>query len=305
MMQVTFVVFLFIESKIVINNLSEPFHSYKTTAKTLSLIISMLSLGGCQVMGGLQGNYSPTVPVTQSTLPSKVQPYQPIERALSCIRDSGVLKGKTFIVGPFADSTGKINAVASGATGAFVPQGGSASYVTDAIAKAGGRVISTYFGTPTINAPAQYMINGIFNTLDFGTAFAADVRIAGVGPIAQVGWAQLTLSIQLDEAGTRLNRQMSMIQRPVRFSSLGAGVGAVWGTTLVTGTVVAQNQERLQFEALNGPVALGIADVLVKEFPKAQDLCGAMILDLLNPVQPDDTPWPANVSSAINVQKSN
>ena len=285
-----------------IKNLSGSIQAHKSKAKILTLMVSVMGLGGCSVMGAMQGNYSPNVPVTQSTLPSKVQPYQPIERALSCIRDSGALKGKTFIVGPFADSTGKINAVATGATGAFVPQGGSASYVTDAIAKAGGRVISTYFGSPTINAPAQYMINGIFNTLDFGTAFAADVRIAGVGPIAQVGWAQLTLSIQLDEAGTRLNRQMSMIQRPVRFSSLGAGVGAVWGTTLVTGTVVAQNQERLQFEALNGPVALGIADVLVKEFAKAQESCGAMVLELLHPVQPGDMPAPNGTPNEVITQ---
>lgn len=251
----------------------------------LALSFNALALQGCVSSPyGHSTHMSPNVPVTEAVLPTVVQPYPYINKALSCINKSGVLKGKTFVVGPFADSTGKINAVSQGSTGAFVPQGGSASYITDALAKAGGRVISTYFGAPAINAPAQYMVNGIFNSLDFGTSFAADVRVNGVGPLVQFGWAQLTLSIQLDEAGTRLNRQMSMIERPVRFSQLGVGSGRVWGSTLVTGNIGVQNQERLQFEALNGPIALGIVDVILKEFPKAEAECGAMVADLLKPI---------------------
>ncbi|MEJ0005119.1 MAG: hypothetical protein WDM77_01690 [Steroidobacteraceae bacterium] len=223
------------------------------------------------------------VPVTQAVLPTVVHPYQRIDKALQCIRRTGVLEGRTFVVGPFADSTGKINSVSQGATGAFVPQGGSAAYITDALTKAGAQVISTYFGTPAITSPAQYMMNGIFNSLDFGTSVTADIQAAGVGPTLQVGWAQLTLSIQLDEAGTRLNRQMSMIQRPVRFTSFGPTVGAVWGNTLVTGSFAVQNQERLQFEALNGPIALGIIDVLTKEFPEVGTACNAIVADLLAP----------------------
>ena len=57
--------------------------------------------------------------------------------------DLGALRGVTFVVGPFADSTGKINAVAPGATGNFIPQGGSAAYITDAIAKARPAMIAT------------------------------------------------------------------------------------------------------------------------------------------------------------------
>jgi hypothetical protein len=226
---------------------------------------------------------SPDVPVTQAVLPTVVQPYQRIDGALQCIRGTGALEGHTFVVGPFADSTGKINSVSQGATGAFVPQGGSAAYITDALTKAGGHVISTYFGTPAITSPAQYMVNGIFNSLDFGTSVTADIQAAGIGPMVQVGWAQLTLAIQLDEAGTRLNRQMSMIQRPVRFTSFGVSVGKVFGNTLVTGSASAENQERLQFEALNGPIALGIIDVLTKEFPEAGTTCGALVADLLSP----------------------
>lgn len=222
------------------------------------------------------------VAVTKAAPPTVVQPYARIDDTLACIRSTGALSGRTFVVGPFADSTGKINAAAIGATGAFVPQGGSASYITDAIRRAGGSVVSTYFGAPAVNTPAQYSVNGIFNSLDFGTDLQADVRVAGIGPTSQIGWAQLSLSIQLDAAGTRINRQMSMIQRPVRYSSVGAGVGSALNRVLVTGNVVMQNQERLQFEALNGPIALGIADVLMKEFPVARKKCGTLIADLLN-----------------------
>jgi hypothetical protein len=258
-------------------------HRNLTTMHRLLLITLLtFSLPGCVSLSVPRlSKTSPEVPVTAATLPMVVKPYPYINKALLCIKKTDALKNKTFIVGPFADSTGKINAVAQSGTGNFIPQGGSASYITDAITKAGGRVISTYFGAPTINAPAEYMVNGIFNSLDFGTSFAADVRVDGVGPLAQFGWAQLTLSIQLDEAGTRLNRQMSMIERPVQFSQMGLGSGRVYGSTLITGNIGVQNQERLQFEALNGPIALGIVDVLFKEFPIAKSECGAMVQDLL------------------------
>jgi hypothetical protein len=237
----------------------------------------LLLLAGCNT----DARTGPAVPVSQAQLPSVVQPYPRIERALLCIRDTGVLRGKTFVVGAFADSTGKLNAVAPGSTGNFVPQGGSASYITDALTKAGARVVSTYFGPPPEPIPAKYAINGIFNSLDFGAPFAADVRINGIGPTAASGWAQLTLTIQLDENRTRLNRQMSMIQRPVRYAQLGVGAGRTFDSTLVTGNVVFQNQERLQFEALNGPIALGVADVVMKEFPRARHRCGGLVADLL------------------------
>jgi hypothetical protein len=248
-------------------------------------LAAMTSLSGCMtILGMLGGNGdSKDVLVTQAKLPSAVQPYPQIEEAFTCIRSTGALRDRTFVVGPFADSTGKINAVSVGATGAFMPQGGSASYITDAITRAGGRVVSTYFGAPAINVPAQYMVNGIFNSLDFGTAYSADVRFSGMGPVLAIGWAQLTLSVQLDEAGTRLNRQMSMIQRPVRYTQLGVGSGGVFGTTLITGSIAAQSQERLQFEALNGPIALGIADVLMREFPIVHRQCGQIVAKLLTP----------------------
>ena len=93
--------------------------------------------------------------------------------------------------------------------------------------------------------------------------------------------AQLSLTIQLDEVATRLNRQITMIQRPVRYTQAGVGVGKDWSSTLVTGNVVFQNQERLQLEALNGPIALGVADVIMREFPEARRSCGGVVADLL------------------------
>ena len=265
-------------------------NSRRNAASRAALMVAMLALGGCAGQGALW-NTSDTdlggpdrkvrVPVTKASMPSSVQPYPRIESTLQCIRRTGVLRGKTFVVGPFADSTGKINAVALGGTGNFIPQGGSASYVTDALTKAGGQVVSTYFGPPTKAVPSQYAINGIFNSLDFGTVAQADVRISGIGPTMELGWAQLSLSIQLDEVATRVNRQMSMIQRPVRYTQLGATSGAVVNNSLVTGLANVQNQERLQLEALNGPIALGVADVIMKEFPRAGQQCVGNIADLL------------------------
>ena len=247
--------------------------------------LAAFGLAGCAATPTLDESVpAPQVNVSQAALPKAVQPYPKIERVLHCVRDTGVLRGKSFVIGSFADSTGKINAVAQGATGNFVPQGGSSSYITDAISKMGGSAISTYFGKPAKAVQTDYAINGIFNSLDFGQPAEADVRVGGWGPTLGVGFAQLSLSIQMDEAATRVNRQMSQIQRPVRYQQIGAGVGDVLGDTLVTGNVVFQNQERLQFEALNGPIALGVADVVMKEFPRAADECRGMVADLLDTV---------------------
>jgi hypothetical protein len=38
----------------------------------------------------------------------------------------------------------------------------------------------------------------------------------------------------------------------------------------------------LQFEALNGPIALGVADVIMKEFPVAAKACRGIVADLLD-----------------------
>jgi hypothetical protein len=220
--------------------------------------------------------------VARAELPSAVQRYAEIDDVLLCINGTGVLRGRTFLIGSFADSTGKINAVAQGGTGNFLPQGGSASYLTDAIRRAGGNAVTTYFGPPRKAVPAHYALNGIFNSLDFGRRANVDVRARGIGPVIATGWAQLSLTVQLDEADTRLNRQLSMIQRPIRYQQYGFGIGRDVSGTLITGVAGTQGQERLQLEALNGPIALGVADVLMNEFPRIREQCGARIAPLLN-----------------------
>jgi hypothetical protein len=244
-----------------------------------------LVLAGCATTSKTEaelGSEATDPIVTNAAAPTVVKPYRKIEDLLACINDTGALHGLTFVIGPFADSTGKVNSVAIGATGNFLPQGGSASYITDAVVKAGGRVVSTYFGQPRKAVRSEYALNGIFNSLDFGAPVEADVRVGGVGPTFKKGWAQLTLSMQLDEIATNVNRQISMIQRPVRYTQIGVGIGRTLGNTLVTGNVAFQNQERLQFEALNGPIALGVADVLLKEFPRAGDACGQLSKEMVN-----------------------
>ncbi len=272
-----------------------------------ALLAAVIGMSGCAQVGWIPSDTDLGGPdrttrlaVTKASLPSSVQPYPRIERTLRCIASTGVLRNVTFVVGAFADSTGKINAVAVGATGSFIPQGGSASYITDALTKAGGTVVSTYFGTPTRAVPAQYAINGIFNSLDFGTVTQVDVQVAGVGPTAELDWAELSLTIQLDEVATRVNRQMSMIQRPVRYTQIGATAGATINNTLVTGTANLQNQERLQLEAVNGPIALGVADVIMKEFSRARQKCFGIIADLLI----DDEPYSDTRTAAATSEPS-
>ena len=175
------------------------------------------------------------------------------------------------MIGPWVDSTGKSNASAIGATGAFLPQAGTATFVTDTIRRAGGKAPVKYFGAAPRKIRADYIINGIFNSLDFGEDARSDIQGIGLGPRSRHGWAQLTLSVQLDAASTRLNRQMSVVTRTVRYSSLGGSVGRVWGRALVTGVATVSHQQRLQFEAVNGPIALAVMDVLLKEFPAAAD----------------------------------
>lgn len=247
----------------------------------LALAAATALLAGCTELEDPSTTRANTPPVTSSPLPSVLPRYGEIEQALTCIRETRRLNSVTFQVGSFADSTGKINAVAEGATGNFLPQGGSAAFITDALARAGARVVSTYFGPPERQVPAEYAINGIFNSLDFGRTATVDVRAAGVGPVIATGWAQLSLTIQLDQASTRLNQQMSMIQRPVRYQQYGFGVGRQIDNTLVTGAASIGNQERLQLEALNGPIALGVIDVVTREFPELREPCTAGIGDLL------------------------
>lgn len=242
---------------------------------------ALIVLGSCTDPIVLDESGSGAPRVSSAPLPSSLPRYTEIEESLSCIAATRALSGVTFSVGSFADSTGKINTGVAGATGNFLPQGGSAAFITDALRRAGGRVVSTYFGTPSEAAPVDYAINGIFNSLDFGAATDIDLRVSGVGPVIATGWAQLSLTVQMDEAETRLNRQVSMVQRPVRYQQYGFGIGRQVGSELVTGSGGVEGQERLQMEALNGPIALGVIDVLRQEFPTLRENCVESVEGLL------------------------
>lgn len=248
---------------------------------TAALGLLGLSLAGCDVPLRETAAGTKEAPATHAALPSVVQPYARIENVLACINKTDAVKGVAFAVGPFADSTGKINSVALGATGNYLPQGGSSAYLTDALRKAGATVVSTYFGPPDQKIPVRYAINGIFNSLDFGTSARADIRVSGIGPLLRTGWAQLSLTVQLDDANTRVNQQISMIKRPIRYQSYGLSSGRDFNGRLVTGSLGYENQEQLQFEALNGPIALGVADVLMRQFPAARAACMGQVEDLL------------------------
>ncbi len=256
-----------------------PTGTWHRIAATILLLSGSLALGSC--VGTYRNSDSKLPPVQNATLPSPVPLYKQVEAGLDCARKTGALSGVTFVVGPFADSTGKFNSVAPGATGNFLPQGGSASYITEAITHAGGRVVSTYFGQPAIKVPASYAVNGIFNSLDFGAPLSIDMRVAGIGPVMQSGWAQLSLTIQLDEASTRLNHQISLIQRTLRYQQFGVGVATDSNGTLVTGSISGSQQERLQLESINGPIALGVLAVLLKEFPEIDSQCRPLVQGLL------------------------
>lgn len=247
----------------------------------LLLLGAALALTACTdpVLMDRTGREVPNV--SPAPMPSTLPRYAQIDEALACIRDSEQLTNVTFSVGSFADSTGKINSSAQGATGNFLPQGGSAAFITDALRRSGARVVSTYFGPPATPVPTDYAINGIFNSLDFGRTANVDLRASGVGPVIATGWAQLSLTVQLDEAATRVNRQMSMIQRPVRYQQYGFGVGRDFSGTLVTGNASVESQERLQLEALNGPIALGVIDVVTREFPSLREQCIGSVEGLL------------------------
>ena len=256
-----------------------------------ALTSGCLLVTGCAPAPSGQGEAGPQGATPASQLASVAQVHAAVENTLLCIRQTGVLKGKTFVVGPFADTTGRISPSIPAAPAAArdaVPQGGSAAHITEALTKAGGRVISTYFGRPAEAARGQYAINGVFTGLDFRGPAASEAR---AGSTVRAGWAQLSLSVQLDEMSSRVNRQISTIQRPVRYSLLGAAGAAL------------QAQERPQFEGLDGPIALGVIDVVFKEFPRARARCAGEVADLVE-IDPRTraaaSPAPTPVSAPVS-----
>lgn len=99
-------------------------NSFGMAKAAAALSVLSLSLAGCvdPLRDGPSGTKEARV--SDAALPSVVQPYARIDNVLACINHTGVTRGVAFSVGPFADSTGKINAVALGSTGNYLPQGG-------------------------------------------------------------------------------------------------------------------------------------------------------------------------------------
>ncbi|PIZ31368.1 MAG: hypothetical protein COY40_02300 [Alphaproteobacteria bacterium CG_4_10_14_0_8_um_filter_53_9] len=261
--------------------------------KVMASLLTSAVLAGCASQAQ---TFSPSArgpSVTRAEMPSKVEGYAEVKSVLACIRNSGALKNTTIAIGVFTDSTDKGNASAPGSTGGYLPKGGSSIVLAQALKETGAKVVDLYENSTEANArqmlgakPAKvnidFMMNGIFTSLDFGSTLNADVRVAGLGPTATTGYAQLTLGTQLVQQGTKVIKQISIVERTVRFTSIGAGTGKVFGNTLVTGNASVTNQERLQFEALNGPIALAAADALVNEFPTAKQACGDQVAALLH-----------------------
>ncbi len=154
------------------------------TALRVAVVISAMSLSGCASMDEkrmqLQGE-------STAARPESVRPSTGIEKSLRCIRETGKLRKVIFAIGPWVDSTGKSNASAIGATGAFLPQAGTVTFVTDTIRGAGGKALVKYFGAAPRNIRADYIINGIFNSLDFGEDVRTDIQVMGLGPRSRLG----------------------------------------------------------------------------------------------------------------------
>jgi outer membrane lipoprotein SlyB len=110
------------------------------TALRVAVVISAISLSGCASMDEkrmqLQGE-------STAARPESVRPSTGIEKTLRCIRETGRLRKVIFAIGPWVDSTGKSNA---SAVGAFLPQAGTATFVTDTIRRTGGKALVKYFG---------------------------------------------------------------------------------------------------------------------------------------------------------------
>ncbi|PHP64707.1 hypothetical protein CSC94_23045 [Zhengella mangrovi] len=219
---------------------------------------------------------------------------------LACIKKSGAINGIRFAVALWADGTGQTNAVADGMTGTKLPQGTSATYVSGAIRDAGGIALNRYEnntnaslanfgGAPVQEAIAKsiqrdyphYVVTGMFTSLDFTGGKTVDVRVAGVGPMANTRAARVGFSTELVTPGSGRLVADSKMSRVMRFKEIGIGGGIIIGNTLATGQVMKSDQQMLQAESLEDPISLMVADLILQSFPKAQSACGSQFGKLM------------------------
>lgn len=195
-------------------------------------------------------------------------PTQNSLAAMKCLAHSRVLAQKRFAVAVHADGTGKSNSVAVGATGAFLPQGTTASYAAEVVLRAGGIALNYYelnterairqFGGDKMSAHLvakqiknipDYIIYTSFNALDFLGGPQADLRLSGIGPQFAVTGAQLEVMAEVYNPGDRTILAMSNVSRRVIYREAGISSGKFIGGVLVTGGVGVSDQQRLQESA--------------------------------------------------------
>lgn len=257
-----------------------------------------LSLGACAT-----GPFTPQSEVLQAatTRSVPVKGIQEVSAALACIQQSGTYRTLRAAVSPWADGTGKANfAAAGGPNGHFLPQGTTASFVTNALRRAGVMVQDFYsmgaeqnlrsLGTPRLqlalasltdrNEP-HLMVNGSWLSLDFNDSAEVNLQFAGIGPIVNQRGAQISMAIEIVKPGSRLVVGQSLIKRNVYSTTLGGSVGRVFGPNLVTGEARATAQQAIQLESAEYMVALGVAEALVQN-PAAPERCRRMVQQLLS-----------------------
>lgn len=247
------------------------------------------------------------IPVTQAVPPRASGPSAAISQALACIRRSNALRGTRIAIAIHADGTGKINAIAEGSTGNFLPQGTTAVFASQAVLLAGAQPHNYYelnteramrgFASGDAQklladqqdaALPSYVISTSFTALDFIGGPEVDVRVAGIGPRYVRRGAALEAVAEVYQPGNRRIIRMSSVQRYVDFREIGLGVSKFVGDgagTLVTGAAQYTDQQRLQ-EATRDVVALTVADVL-SQFPGVPSRCRKEVLALLAGEQPE------------------
>ncbi len=250
---------------------------------------SLVLMSGCANRG---------VVVSDPPPPEASGPSQPIVEALSCIADSKALAKTRFAIAVHSDGTGKTNYVSEGSTGAFLPQGTTASYVSESVLLAGGLPQNYYelntemairkFGTNEMNlalanmqtkAPPDYVLSTSFTALDFLGGPTMDVHYDGLGPEYAARGASLEMMAEIYRPGDRTIVAMSSMNRRIYYQEAGFTINKFFSSMLVTGGVTYSDQQRLQ-EGTRDTVALSIADILSR-FDKVPADCRNKVVDIM------------------------
>ena len=255
----------------------------------LFVVVLLALLSGCANRG---------IYVSTSPPPEASGPSQPIVEALSCISRSKALAKTRFAIAVHSDGTGKTNYVSEGSTGAFLPQGTTASYVSESVLLAGGMPQNYYelntemairkFGTNEMNealarmqtkAPPDYVLSTSFTALDFLGGPTLDVHYNGMGPEFAARGASLEVMAEIYRPGDRTIVAMSSMNRRVYYQEAGFTINKFFSNILVTGGATYTDQQRLQ-EGTRDTVALSIADI-VSRFDKVPLQCRKMVENIM------------------------